>query len=217
MRRMIWICWVAIASAQVPAHAQRINFALTAGDVGIELDNLGGTLNFNAVRNPIIMGTEAITISLQANQTFVVPFRIEAAEHLDVTVEVTGPLDGLVLDGHTGGGPKPTMPFQLGWAYWNRSESPEPPDPPVVQSMAREMQSPTGITLPFGSATFPMRRRADGTSPPPPPPVPAHGGMPTVNKAVAYVYVYGRIDPSAVVASGLYVGTIEINVSYANY
>jgi hypothetical protein len=222
MKRLFVLFWVLMLSA-VAGHAQRVNFGLSAGDAGITLTNLGtenGVLDFNAVKNPIFTGSSIVTISLQQNSPFVVPILIEAAEHLDVTVEVITPPNGLELVGHTGNGPVPTLPFQLGWAYWNQSQPLAVIDPFAIQVMgnAREVQPAVGAQLGFSSATFPMRRRADGSTPPPPPPTPAYGGMPTPTKASAIVYLYGSLGPVPQNASsGMYSGQIQILVSYASY
>jgi hypothetical protein len=222
MRRLLVLCWVFALSA-VAGHAQRINFGLSAGDVGITLTNLGsenGVLDFNAVTNPIKPGNALITINLQQNTSQVVPILIEAAEHLDITVEVITPPNGLELVGHTGNGPAPTLPFKLGWAYWNQSQPLAVIDPYSVQVMgnAREVQPAVGATLGFSAATFPMRRRADGTTPPPPPPTPAHGGMTQPNTAKAILYLYGSLGPVPQSASsGQYTGQIQVLVSYASY
>ena len=222
MRKLLVLSWVLLLST-VAGHAQRINFGLSAGDAGITLTNLGsedGVLDFNAVKNPIFPGSQIITISLQQNGQFVVPILIQAAEHLDVTVEVTAPPNGLELVGHTGSGPVPTVPFQLGWAYWNLSTPLAAIDPYSIQMMGntREVQPAVGAQLGFSSATFPMRRRADGSTPPPPPPTPAHGGMTQPNTASAIVYLYGSLGPVPQNASsGLYNGQIQIVVNYASY
>jgi hypothetical protein len=222
MKKLLVLCWVFAMSA-VAGHAQRINFGLSAGDAGITVTNLGaenGVLDFNVVTNPIKPGTALITISLQQNALQVVPIQIEAAEHLDITVEVITPPNGLELVGHAGSGPAPTLPFQLGWAYWNQSQPLATVDLYSVQVMgnAREVQPATGANLGFSSATFPMRRRSDGTTPPPPPPTPAHGGMTQPNKAIAILYLYGSLGPVPTSASsGQYTGQIQVLVSYASY
>jgi hypothetical protein len=83
---------------------------------------------------------------------------------------------------------------------------------------AREVQPAVGANLGFSSATFPMRRRSDGTTPPPPPPTPAHGGMTQPNTAKAILYLYGSLGPVPSSAySGQYTGQIQVLVSYASY
>lgn len=222
MKRLFVLFGVLMLSA-VAGHAQRINFGLSAGSTGITLTNLGtenGVLNFNVVQNPILPGSAIITINLQQNTFQVVPILIEAAEHLDVTVEVTSPPNGLELVGHTGDEPVPTLPFQLGWAYWNQSQPLATIDPFSVQVMgnAREVQPAIGAQLGFSSVTFSMRRRADGSTPPPPPPTPAHGGMTQPTPASAILYLYGSLGPVPQNASsGMYSGQIQILVQYASY
>lgn len=221
MTRFLTIGFLAVMAMSSPAAAQRIGFGLSAGSEGITLTNMAGVtggLDFNQVKPVITPGSQQIRITLSENTEFMVPIKIEAPEHLDITVDVTAPTV-LSLLGSQQQTP-PTQPFQVGWAYWNLSSAGPEPNPysPLVTGSAREVQTAVGLPLPFTSATFPMRRRADGSTPPPPPPTPPHGGYVPPPLAVAYVLVYGSFGPvSTDASSGTYTGTIEITVQFASY
>jgi len=210
------------------AQAQHIGFGLSFGS-GVELISEGsgnsgdGFLNFNRVLSPPVLlgGSDALTIDLSSNNSGVVILRINAPEQADVTVTVTAPAGNrLDIIDHSGDGPAPSLPFQIGWAYWNLAdEAHTGPISATDFGMAREVVSATGSSIPFMSATFPMRRRsATGSPQPPTPPNPMYTGRDDGPQTTAYILVYGTLGPIPEEAQvGFYEGMIDVHVELSTY
>lgn len=205
------------------ANAQRIGFGLSAGSEGIQLTNEGSVahltdLSFNDFTGGIpffLPGDDGVTIDLTENFDGIVVIKIEAPEHLDVNINVSAPGGNkLRLDGTS---EEHTLDFFIGWAYWNRYGGVSP-DLTTLRAEAREVVSPSEASIPFNAATFPMRRRTDGSTPPPPPPTPDHGDYTPPPTAEAYILVYGRLgDIPEIVQAGEYSEIISIHAEFASY
>lgn len=216
--------------------AQYIGFGLSFGE-GITLLNEGsgisndGELNFNRVLSPpvLVRGSEKVTISLTDNADGVVIIAIDAPARSDVAITVTAPAGNvLTLDeGNGGEGTPSTLPFQIGWAFWNLGVAGSGLSDVLPQSdfgHAREIVSATGTNIPFMSATFPMIRSANrsaGGGPPLPPPDPKYAGRPQLTQAEmarAFLLVYGSLGPMPENAQvGQYTGTIDVYAELVTY
>jgi hypothetical protein len=105
------------------AMAQRINFRTLAGSADIDVQVVGlPELNFNDASPVIVVGSGPLLIGRNSFEQFIVPVRIEAPADYELTVTVSAPLF-LQLEGFipSEGQPTPTLPFQVGWGYWNRA------------------------------------------------------------------------------------------------
>ncbi len=176
---------------------QHIHFGLFATE-GITLAKGSvNELNFNSARQWIIVGGPAVSIPLLHEGTAV--FAITAQRDLDITVTIDAPTI-VELDANN------SIPISIRFAYSNLGAV----DEATAKSQAVEV--PAGFT----AATFPILRRAAG--PPGPPPTPPHAGY-QAPMGTAYLFVYGtlgNINLPSNIRSGLYGGTINIHITYAN-
>ena len=226
-----------LSAATATLQAQHIGFGLSFGD-GVELNNLGsevsndGVLNITRVLDPpaLLPGVETVTVSPDQNEDGVVIIEIRAPVRADVTVTVTAPPGNeLLLDEGNGNGSNgdddtESIPFQIGWGYWNHGNNGS--EAPITISdfgQAKEVVSATGSHIPFMSATFPVSRDARGSGgPPPPPPTPDYEGRNNeqnpVEMASAFLLVYGSVGPvTSIPQAGTYTGTIDIHVELSTY
>jgi hypothetical protein len=216
------ICFIPISSA----NAQRIGFGLSFGE-GVSLSNVGselsgdGMLNFNQVLSPPILlaNSAKVTISPQTNNGGVVVIEIEAPANADITVTITAPSGNvLMLHETNGNGTPPTLPFQIGWGFWNLGAETSATLQVNDFGNAREVVSATGMNIPFMSATFPMSRRATAAGVIPPPPDPNYTGRSVAPLAKAFLLVYGSVGPVPENAqAGTYEGIVDIHVELSTY
>lgn len=204
-------------------YAQRVSFKLQGGEQ-IQITNVTGNLDFNEVSStgdPFYFGgDEGATIDFTENQDQITVFRIEAPYHLDVNADVSATPFQLVCTSNCPN-PLPELEFQLGWAYWNRSVNNDVITLPSIDELlpaAREVLSPTGMPLNFGSATFPMRQRSLSTLAPMVPPVPDHDGYTDLPATSAFILVYGQLgNIPANLQAGEYEATVTITVNIPMY
>lgn len=205
-----------------PAKSQRLSFNVQ-GTEQVLITNETGIIDFNEVTISGLTffkpGDEGVIIDLNQNQDHIAIFRIEAPNHLDINTDVSATSFSLLCTSNCPE-PLPTLEFQLGWSYWNNSVNNDVTTTPLISELlplAREVLSPTGIPLNFGSATFPMRKRTLASLAPSAPPVPDHDGYVNVPATSAFILVYGRLGSiPGNIHSGDYEATISINVSTSN-
>jgi hypothetical protein len=206
------------------AMAQRINFRTLAGSADIDVQVVGlPELNFNDASRVIVVGSGPLLIGRNSFEEFIVPVRIEAPADYELTVTVSAPLF-LQLEGFipSEGQPTPTLPFQVGWGYWNRAAGNLVPGSGTGGLNGTETELLSGFVevvnpstpVPFTSVWFPVRR-STLTGAPAPPPTPQHGGY-VVPRAEAFIYVYGQIGPVAQSQHvGTYSGEILVEVDFS--
>jgi len=224
---MIYSCkYIAIiilfAAGAQTVHGQHIGFKLQ-GSEGLQIFHETGELDFNEVSASglpfYLAGDEGATIDLTDNRSEIAIFRIEAPAHLDIHVDVSATAFSLICASNCPN-PIPELEFQLGWAYWNRTEEGNGELMPDIEQLApeaREVLSATGTPLNFGSATFPMRLRKT-SAPASPPPTPGYDGYTNVASTSAFILVYGRLsDIPENFQAGSYEATITVTASLPTY
>jgi hypothetical protein len=202
-------------------YTQTINFSLASTEniilepvTDIELDfnvtgSGNGTYLLPGQTGPFVIDR------VNFNEELVI-FRITAPDYADLTVEVSKTTDlTLVCEGEVCPNPLPTIPYQVGWSFWNNGHDPLNPDPSILELVASstEILSSLGAPLPFSFATFPMAKRSLGDGPPVPP-TPESGAYVNAPSKSAYLLIYGGIAnlPNGLQA-GNYQGMISINVT----
>ena len=207
-----------------PLQAQHIGFGLSFG-ANISMEIIGNSeneqqLNFSSsLLFPfLVRGTDGVAITRTENEQSVVLIAIDAPEGSDITVTVNAPHE-LTIDGDN----SDTLPFQIGWAYWNLGATTSETINTGDYLNAREVVSVTGMGMPFSSVTFPATRTFRGVNgPPPPPPMPNFSGRNTGSNPVpmvrSFLLIYGSINQvKANQQVGIYTGVIGIEAELSIY
>lgn len=201
-------------------YNQIINFNLASSEnIVLEAVGIDSELHFNAAGNGngnYIMAGDIGPLIIDRNSFSdeMVVFRVTVPDYVDLNVEVSKTVDlTLVCEGEVCPDPLPTIPYQLGWAYWNNGSDPSLSDPSLTEliNSSTEILTASGTPMPFSVATFPAMKRILGSGPPVPP-TPDSGSYAGSTSTNAYILVYGGIQN---IPQNIQAGTYEavINVS----